>query len=65
MSVLDTLLPTKRYFDVNSKKDIEIFRGFLMNNAWGKGCCPFELEEPFLSIPEMIKDKLVRKQLKV
>lgn len=65
MSVLDTLLPTKRYFDVNSKKDIEIFRGFLTNNAWGGACCPFELEEPFLSIPEMIKDKMVRKQLKV
>lgn len=65
MSILNTLLQPKRYFDVDNKKDVEIFRKFLKNSAWGKDCCPFELEEPHLTIPDMIKDKLVRKYLKV
>lgn len=56
----------KRNFDLNNKDDVEIYRQFLINgNKWGHDACPFNLEFPFLTIPDMIKDRLVRKFLKV
>jgi len=59
-------LNDRREFDVNSKVDIEIYKHFLVNNNWKNvGSCPFELEYPYNSVPDMIKDKLVRKFLKV
>jgi hypothetical protein len=62
---LDAFVKTKRNFDVNSKKDIEIFTEFMKKSAWGPDCCPFLLEFPFLSVPDMIKSKLVNKVLKL
>jgi hypothetical protein len=55
----------KRFFDVTNKKDLDIFKSYLVKSAWGKDGCPFEIEEPFVSIPDMIKDKLVRKFLRI
>lgn len=55
----------KRKFDIKDKKDVEMYRTFLSTMAWGTGGCPFELEFPYLTIPDMIKDKLIRKYLKV
>ena len=56
----------KRKFDINSKKDVEIYRHFLVNTDWKiTGSCPFQLEFPYLTIPDMIKDKLIKKYLKV
>ena len=51
----------KRTFDPKNKKDIELFKTFLSNNKWG-GPCPFILQEPYLTIPEMLKDKYLRSQ---
>ena len=65
MSILETIVKQKRYFDVNSKKDIEMYRWFLTNHTWGHDGCPFVLEYPYLTIPDMIKDKLIHKFLKV
>jgi hypothetical protein len=65
MSILETIVKQKRYFDVSSKKDIEMYRGFLTNHTWGHDGCPFVLEYPYLTIPDMIKDKLIHKFLKV
>jgi hypothetical protein len=48
----------KRNFDVSKKEDIELFSFFLKNSKW-KTPCPFVLEFPFLSVPDMIKDKLI------
>ena len=53
------------YFDVKNKEHVNIYKGFLANSKWGADGCPFELEEPFISIPSMIQDKLVRHFLKV
>lgn len=64
-TVLDKIMQPKRFFDVESDKDIKVFTNFLKKNAWGKECCPFELEEPYLTVPDMIKDKLIHKFLKV
>ena len=59
-------LSEKRKFDINSKKDIDIYRYFLINSDWKiTGTCPFDLEFPYLTVPDMIKDKLIRKYLKV
>ena len=56
----------KRKFDINNKQDVEIYKHFLVNHDWKlTGTCPFILEFPYLTIPDMIKDKLIRKYLKV
>ena len=36
-----------------------------MTHAWGKDGCPFILEFPYMTIPDMIRDKLIHKILKV
>ena len=55
----------KRKFDINDKKDVDLYRRFLATYSWGHSGCPFELEFPYLTIPDMIKDKLIHKFLKV
>ena len=49
---------TKRKFDVNSKDDLRVYKHFLETKGWGKTPCPFELEWPWLSIPDMISHKI-------
>lgn len=56
---------TKVKFDENNKKHVEAYVNFLRTSSWGKTGCPFSLDFPYLTIPDMIKDKLVRKYLKV
>lgn len=63
--ILDTIIRPKRYFDVSNKKDVELFVKFLKTGAWGQEGCPFTLEYPYLTIPDMIRDKLLHKFLKV
>jgi hypothetical protein len=55
----------KRVFDVNSKLDIEMFVNFMKTGAWGSKGCQFALEYPYLTVPDMIKDKLLNKFLKI
>ena len=52
-------------FDVNNEEHVDRFKQFFVNNCWGSKGCPFELEYPWLNIPDMIKDKLVSKMLGV
>jgi hypothetical protein len=59
VSILETIVKPKRYFNPSSKKD------FLQQGTWGYDGCPFTLEYPYLTIPDMIKDKLIHKFLKV
>jgi hypothetical protein len=58
MSILDDIMQTRKLFDVTSEQDLQLFKVFCIKNAWGKNGCPFILEEPFLSIPEMIRYKI-------
>jgi homoserine acetyltransferase len=37
----------------------------LRTGSWGHDGCPYVLEFPYLTIPDMIKDKLIHKFLKV
>jgi hypothetical protein len=63
--VLDTIIRPKVFFDANNKKDIERFRLFMEQAAWGSDGCPYILEFPYLTIPDMITDKLIHKFMKV
>lgn len=63
--ILEMANANKRKFDVNNKKDIEAYKIFLTNQRWGSSCCPFVLEFPYLTIPDMIKDKMMNKYMKI
>ena len=52
-------------FNVNNSKHVDMYRKFLMTSSWGQTGCPFDLEFPYTTIPDMIKDKLIHKFLKV
>ena len=52
----------KFLFDPRNKYHITLFRYFLNENRWGTPC-PFLLEEPYLTIPDMLKDKYIKSQL--
>lgn len=55
------VLKTKKLvnFDPNNFNHIKSFEHFLFNNNWKNGC-PFELEQPYLDVPSMIKDKIAK-----
>jgi len=48
----------KRQFNVDSKEDLRAYKNFLATRSWGDSGCPFELEWPWLSIPDMISHKI-------
>jgi hypothetical protein len=58
-------IKNKRYFDVTNKKDLEVYKNFLVNKSWGSACCPFLVEEPYISIPYMIQEKIAKHVLGV
>jgi hypothetical protein len=55
----------KRPFDPSNKADLAIFKEFLETGRWGLNGCPFLLTWPYLTIPDMIKDKVTKHVLKV
>jgi hypothetical protein len=56
------LTAVKRNFDPNNKADLAEFAYFLKNRTW-KDVCPFNLEWPHLSIPDMLKTKITENLL--
>ncbi len=54
-----SILMRREVFDASNSKHIEEVRYFMSNNRW-RDICPFFLEWPYLTIPDMIKDKIVR-----
>lgn len=52
-------LSNRRNFNPNKKEDLDEFNYFMKNKKW-KNVCPFFLEWPYLTIPDMVKDKIVR-----
>lgn len=64
--ILDKMIRSKRVFNVDSKVDVESAKSFFETYSWKHEVgCPFHLEEPYFSVPDMMKDKLVRKFLKM
>lgn len=58
-------LRKKRFFDVTNPDDIELFRKFMKDDKWTETGCPFILENPYLSVPHMIQDKIVKNVLRI
>ena len=54
----------RRYFEPGSKNDMKEVRHYFHNHQWGKEGCPFYLEWPYLTIPDMLKDKITQYALK-
>jgi hypothetical protein len=50
---------TKTKFDLTDGGHLSIYKSFLETNSWGRDGCPFEVEFPYLNVPDMIKDKIV------
>ena len=61
---LQALNNPKYLFDPKNNYHINIFKSFLKENRWGVPC-PFLLEEPYLTIPDMMKDKYIKSQLEI
>jgi hypothetical protein len=55
----------KRPFNPANKSDLAIFKQFLETGRWGLNGCPFLLTWPYLTVPDMIKDKVTKHVLKV
>ena len=64
MNILAKVQRPRHRFDPSNKKHVEVYRLFLVDHRWDGGC-PFELEWPYLSIPDMIKDKVIHHFLKI
>lgn len=60
--ILDLLIRPKAIFNVRDKTHVETYKNYLETKSWTKGC-PFILEFPYLTVPDMIKDKLIHKFL--
>jgi hypothetical protein len=54
----------RRYFDASSVKDMQDVRHYFHYNRWGENGCPFFLEWPYLTVPDMIRDKITKYTLK-
>jgi len=52
----------KNTFDPKDKSHIALLKKFLQEDRWGDPC-PFLLEEPYLTIPDMMKNKYIKFQL--
>lgn len=61
--ILDSKLSEKRFFDPKSKRDMEVATSFFKTHSWGHTGCPFYLEFPYMTIPDMMKDKIIHKTL--
>ena len=49
---------TKREFDPNSRADMRVFKTWIETRSWGDTGCPFEIEWPWNSVPDMIQYKI-------
>ncbi len=57
-------LTNKVKFDENDENHVAEFKFFLQHSKWNN-LCPFKLEAPFFTVPDMIQHKLIRKFLNV
>jgi len=65
MNVLAQVQRQRVRFSPDDKKHVEHYRHFLVKRKWETPGCPYELEWPYLSIPDMIKDKIINHYLKI
>ena len=63
--ILDLNTKQKRVFSVKSKEDMRIAKNFFQTWSWGGSGCPFVLEQPFMCIPDMMKEKIINGMFKI
>jgi hypothetical protein len=51
----------KRLFDASNAQDLQTYKKFLAQRTWGSNTCPFFLEWPWISIPDMINYKIAQR----
>lgn len=49
----------KENFDPMNVNHVNHYKYFIENNRWN-GPCPFRIEWPFVTIPDLIKDRLIK-----
>lgn len=64
MNVLAQVQRQRVRFEASNKEHVAVYRNFLIKRKWPDGC-PFELVWPYLSVPDMIKDKIINHYLKI
>lgn len=52
----------KENFDPSNLDHVKHYKYFIENNRWS-GSCPFRIEWPFVTVPELIKDRLIKTYL--
>ena len=57
LNKLQTMFP-KRQFDPTKKEDMLAYKKFMVKNSWGANGCPFLVEWPFLSVPDMMRHRI-------
>lgn len=57
--ILESRLRSKRFFNPKSKEDLGKYKDFVQLQTWGPDGCPFFLEFPYSTVPDMIKDKIM------
>jgi hypothetical protein len=62
--MLSQMTYAKQAFDPKRSDHVDTYRNFLKDSKWSGGC-PFYLEWPYLTVPDMIKDRIVRNLLNV
>jgi hypothetical protein len=65
MSVLIQVLRQRTKFDASNKQHVATYKEFIVKRKWENLGCPYELEWPYLGIPDMIKDKIINHYLKI
>ena len=63
--ILELNIKPKRHFDVSSRIDLKIAKNFFQTWSWGGHGCPFVLEQPHTSVPEMMREKIINKMFKI
>lgn len=63
--ILESKLSQKRFFNPKSKLDLDAYKKFLKTHGWGVAGCPFFLVFPYMTIPDMIQDKIIHNVLGV
>ena len=65
MNVLAQVQRQRVRFSPDDKKHVDAYRHFVVKRKLENPGCPYELEWPYLSIPDMIKDKIINHYLKI
>jgi hypothetical protein len=55
----------RHLFDATSKTDMKLAKEFFIKHAWGPNGCPFFLEVPWLNVPDMLKDRIMKFHLDI